>query len=275
MADWPINNAGANILTGGYTGSNSYLNVLTAHATAHTKGAYTELSSATPFTATGIILSVRYSDYPYSYLIDLAIGAAGSESAIINNILYHTSLYTRHAGVGDFFFPINIPKGVRLSARVQSSTGGKVIGLCAMLFSGGFAQSLSGVDTCGANVADSGATAVDPGATANTKGAWVELSAATLRTSHGMVLAFGGILNALMTWTEWRLDIGVGTAGSEQIILADYNLVCAGAGSDVSPKMSNFYPVSIPKGSRLTARAQCGINDATDRLFDIAAYLIY
>jgi hypothetical protein len=275
MSDWAIDYEGRNFATLGYTGSNSYLNALTAHASANTKGSYTELSSATPFAATQMIVMVRYADYTYDYLIDIAIGAAGSEAVIVNNLYYGVYNDGRHTNVCDYCFPINIPKGVRLSARVQASTGGKTVGVGVMLFSGRFNQCLNGVDTYGANTADSGGVSVDPGGAANTKGNWVELTSATDRSSQGIVLAFGGKLNTLFRWGEWRVDIGVGGAGSENVVVSDFNLTIGNVnGILAAPKCSPFMPVSIPKGSRVAVRSQSSITDATDRLFDTIAYLI-
>jgi hypothetical protein len=41
------------------------------------------------------------------------------------------------------------------------------------------------------------------------------------------------------------------------------------SGIDTPEPQYYGFPVSIPKGSRVAARAQCSINDATDRLIDI------
>jgi hypothetical protein len=63
------------------------------------------------------------------------------------------------------------------------------------------------------------------------------------------------------------MDIGVGSAGSEQVLLGDMDL-SASAGSDSIGPMAIGVPVRIPAGTRLAVRAQSNITDATDRLFD-------
>jgi len=40
----------------------------------------------------------------------------------------------------------------------------------------------------------------------------------------------------------------------------------------MQPPVLGPFPVAIPSGSRIAARAQCNISDATDRLFDVAVY---
>ena len=40
------------------------------------------------------------------------------------------------------------------------------------------------------------------------------------------------------------------------------------------PRAQMWYPVSIPAGSRVAARARAGTTDATDRTFDLILYAL-
>lgn len=88
---------------------------------AHTDGAWTELIAATGFNYKWLGLSVyNSSDTGYggavSTLIDLAVGGAGSEVAIVNDLVFSGDTIT-DGTQGEVCFPVAIPAGTRISAR--------------------------------------------------------------------------------------------------------------------------------------------------------------
>ena len=121
-----------------------------------------------------------------------------------------------------------------------------------------------GVSASGAAVSG---TLVDPGATANAKGAWTELAASTafrwgalhMLTRHdpAVTKTFG---------QQWVLDVGVGAAGSEVVVVP--NLCVSGATYHITggyPIWHGPIPVDIPAGSRVAVRAQTSTATAGQR----------
>lgn len=250
---------------------------LTANVSNDTKAtSYTTIISSTAFDAQAIMLNVgrESSTAGIQFLMDIAIGAASSEQDIIQNYLY--SRGNNESADNSILLPIQIPSGTRISGRVQCSSGNSSLRVTAHLFGGDLwaPGGLARVETCGAVTADSGGTGIDPGGSANTKGAYSSaLIASTSFDYKGFFVCIGGNKNSVVAaLTRARLDIAIGAASSEQVILPDYQIVCGTAGDAYMPGVSPFLPIPIPAGSRISARAQSSNTDATDRLFDVVLY---
>jgi hypothetical protein len=97
-------------------------------------------------------------------------------------------------------------------------------------------------------------TTVTSGA-AYTKGAaFTQLIASTTYESYGFWINIGGT-GASATRTDTVMDIAIGAASSEQIIVP--NLLCGWRNAFGTNPMSLFIPIYIPKGSRVSARTAC------------------
>lgn len=260
MADWPINNAFGRVFrqSGG---------VLTANASNNVKGSYaTCVASASE--ADGLLIAFRGVTATRMHLIDVAFGAAASEVNVLENYLFSSDL-----GVTQWvYLPIQVPAGTRISARVQSSTGSTTFEVNVHAVRGSFYGPPPGgrVVTLGANTADSGGTLVDCGATAFTAGAYSQLSASTTADISAILVVTGNNLNTSATFINFLLDISVGAGGSEITILSQILFVTSGSTFGTLPSM--WLPCSIPAGSRVSARASCGTNNATDRQCDVVVY---
>lgn len=98
------------------------------------------------------------------------------------------------------------------------------------------------------------------GGAAVTKGSWVTLVSATDRDWYGFNLAvYGNATTYAATNSNMLLDIGIGGAGSEVVLLPNY--LVGGRVGNISAfltLLSNyppiFIPLFIPKGSRIAAR---------------------
>lgn len=238
-------------------------------ASANTKGSWVEIITTTPYDAAGIFVTF-YADSinPRDYLLDIGIGGSGSEVVLVPNIAY--SLIGSVRQTCSLFIPVAIAAGQRVSMRAQSSTGSQTL-LAQIVLIGATLKSTElyqVAQSLGSNTADSGGTSIDPGASTNTKGAYSELSAATSNKIDWVCILLGGQANSDRTTARWLFDVAIGGAGSEQVILADMQFSC----HSTPDAIVGWYqlPLSIPRGSRVAARAQCDINDATDRLFDIS-----
>lgn len=267
MADWALDTC-AHIETIGAVGSGSTGTTVTASLTANTKGSWVELVSATGRASHSVTVTANPTSLA-AYLLDIGVGAAGSEQVLIADV-HHSGNFEVPMAIG---FPVSIPAGSRVAARLACSTAVARMTTTAYLSSSGFSGSpgLHRVVTYGAVPASSNGTVIDPGATIHTKGAWVQLTSATTAAHRALVMAVGNNNNTAATVTTWLIDIGVGAAGSEQVIVGDFR-VQASASETLVPGSTPVFRVTIPEGSRLAVRSQCLISDATDRLLSCVLY---
>jgi hypothetical protein len=237
---------------GGNSGSGAVGAAVTAAATANTKGAWTQLIAATPADCVFAIISIQQI-YGNRFAIDIGIGPAGSEIVLVPNIVCDVDNTSSGCGCWMITIPLQIPAGIRIAARCQSSAASAVTHVSITTFDGHDGSCIAGVDAIGFNSASTYGTAVTPSGTAGTKGPWNQLIAATTNDYLGFFACFdwngstgqyGGI----------DIDIGIGPSGSEVIIVPD---ICTG-----SPGTYNqFFPIfpilqtEIPAGTRIAARS--------------------
>lgn len=273
--NWSIDRAGPRVAEYGMdTAVSGVNNTLGATcATSNTKGAWVEIVASAPFDVGALLMTINFGGAVYDYLLDIGIGAAGSEQVLFPDLLLSGRVVpTGGLPQKTLTLPLRIPAGSRIAIRQQSSTNtsSNVMIAVHLLPASWFGESARVVTAYGVNAADSGATSVDPGATANTKGAWSQISAATVRDHRGLLMAVGNQVNTVQTAAFFMYDIGVGAAGSEQVLVPNLHHYFA-ANETIAPAY-NYLPVRVPVGSRLAVRAQCSITDAVDRLSDVALY---
>lgn len=269
MGDWSLME-GQLVDTVGEDLATSRGTTVTASSTANTKGSWAQLVAATTYDASGLVVFINKlasSDF----LVDIGIGASGSERIIVPDLV--AGYYTRYQAAV-YYVPISIPAGVRIAARCQSISGGATLSVLVSLLSQGFlpSSSLGRVTAYGANTADSGGTSVDPGGVAHTKNAYSQINGATANPIRALAIGIGCQENGARTQGFWLVDIAVGAAGSEKIILPDVHLSAELTIDSITPSALGVFFIDIPAGVRLAARAQSSITDATDRLFDIVLY---
>jgi hypothetical protein len=104
------------------------------------------------------------------------------------------------------------------------------------------------------SMAAPGLTSMTSGA-ANTKGSWAQIVASTNFDVWGItiVVTLGSQSSAVR---NWLMDLGVGAAASEQVIASNFSLVGPGSMSNTPPSIL-FFPLFIPKGTRVAIRGQC------------------
>ena len=275
MADWLLSPAVGAAELAGIDGAYTRIVSITAHASANTKGSYVELLASTARNYDAMMITESYCQGDADYLTDIAIGAAGSEQVIINNIIRSADDIAVHYGGGILVFPIQIPAGSRISARCQCSVGGNYNRYGITFLASNFYKQCAGiVDTYGAAAADSGGVSIDPGATADTKGAWVEISAGITRSAKFIILGTGAQGNYTRRVSNWFVDVGIGAAGSEQVLIPNLVFGTHTYQGILLPTNTAAIPVDIPAGTRLSVRAQCYVNDSADRKFDAVLYCI-
>ncbi len=276
MADWPLIE-GQDAEAIGSVGAGSDGTTVTSGA-ANTKGSYVQLIASTAFDIHYISIQL----YPVgeatgdALLCDIAVGAASSEYDIIPNLYCESATASFRTPVAQYSFPIFIPAGSRISARCQADAATQAVDINLQGFGFSFMPSApltSLIEAMGFDLSDSAGTLVDPGGSANTKGAWSQLVASTAREIRALGLAVGrNAGNQSLSDADFLVDIGVGAAGSERVIIPDWYAFSGSSGDTYRSQGTPAFPVYIPAGSRVAARAQSSDTDATDRLIDVIAY---
>lgn len=251
MADWPL--LRNSLALEDDAALASYGATITASGSANTKGSYTQIAASLARSCAGVMLQILGNSGAY-VLLDLAIGGAGSEVVVVPNL--HGSISLSSNGNSSIFIPLYLPAGTRVAARCQAGVGASTVRVKALFMTDtfiGLQQQASRYQDWGANLAASQGTSVVSSGSVDTKGAWVQLIAASAFTTKWIIVAMqatGGARN-------FAVDIGVGGAGAEQVVLP--NLYHANAALGLWYSL----PFSIPGGSRVAARAACSTATST------------
>jgi hypothetical protein len=189
-----------------------------AHATtAHTKNAtYTTLIAATAYDAYGISVTVAntaVASTRTSVLVDIAIGGAGSEQVIIPNLIAgnQAASATTSYGGSQYYFPIMIPKGVRVSATCQAFTAADTVHVAVHLFQHPIHGVWYGqrVTAYGADTATSSGTSMSPGS--STYATDVSVSASTTNPIQFLQVGTDLLTNSAGTTLRGLIRVSTGT----------------------------------------------------------------
>lgn len=242
----------------------------------HTKEAtYTELIASTAFDTYFVVITFNNSAAGASNsnnLVDLAIGAAGSEEIIIANLLAGFTTNTVTPGGGrSYLFPLFIPSGSRLAATSQSALVSGTVVMQVELLGGPRMPVWAGsqVITYGITTASSRGVLRTPGSS-GAEGAWGEIAAATSQDHEALVLgAQGTNTDTNMTTNGILWDVGIGAAAAEEAIAE--NLPYMTHSSETTGQQRPWLPIylPIPSGTRLSVR---GSASGTAEAIDCALY---
>lgn len=111
-------------------------------------------------------------------------------------------------------------------------------------------------ENVGSTSAEPGTT-ITAGGTAHEKGSWTQLLASTAYEVYGITVLIAGTGTTASTNMRWLCDIGWGSSGSEEVFIP--NLIGGNTpamNSGVGPGTMYHFPIYIPAGTRLSARAQ-------------------
>lgn len=226
----------------------------TASGTPHAKGAWQEVVAATTEDANWVAMwnatttGANLADT--SMLLDIGVGAAGSEVVIVPNLPVGYGLLGRRP----LGFPVRIPKGSRVAIRAQSVVASATAGF---VFTFGELphgkRAPAALVAMGANTATSRGVSI-AGAAVNTKSSWVEITAATSQPFGALLLGLQGDADTALAAGTGLVDVGVGAAGSEVVVLADFYVSFAVAEQVNYDGGRPIVPASIPAGSRLAVR---------------------
>jgi hypothetical protein len=234
--------------------------VVTASSTIHTKGAYAELITATAFDTcyVEILMSgASVAATATSILVDIAIGAAASETDIISNLnaggasIFSTA--NTSTGGQKYAFPLYIPAGSRVSARCQALISSDTVNVAIRLLGGPTSPVWAGqqVTTYGANIGTSLGVSVAQGIS-DAEGTFTEITSATTAPMSWLSWGVGTAADTTIIGGTALIDVGVGSA-TETVVMENFMY---GQGNSEAIGFVGFagVPVSVPTGQRLAAR---------------------
>jgi hypothetical protein len=233
---------------------------VTASSTIHTKGAWSQLTASTPAGAGMLVLSVSglsVSGSETSCLIDIATGASGSESPMVENIAVGgapTSGASQSVSTL-IMLPVQIASGVRLSARCQALIASDVVNIRYAIYSMGVHALLpTTLDAIGTSTANSRGTAMS-----GASGSWVEITPSTSRDYRFLSIVpsvLGDVTTTNVTYT-----LGVGASNSE-IEIGRNTWSAASGWACRNYGMIPPLPCArlVPAGSRLAIKHDIGAN---------------
>lgn len=266
---------------GGSTPSSAGGLTLTANATINTVGSYVELVTSTPRDTTWALVTIQdtlIATGGATGSINIATGASGSEAVqVANLIMQHDSLSSEAGDCATYWFPWVVPAGTRIAANCQSDNASNTYAVSIMLFDDAMGSVVGGghIDTIGFNSATTLGTLIDPGATALTKGAYSVVTSSLTYDLAGFFLGFDGQGGTGSSQVRWTLDIATGATGSEVVLLPDFQLysrAISTSSKPIYPPNTPYFPIQIPAGTQINARAQCNVVTATSRKFGVTLY---
>lgn len=255
----------------GATSSASTGTTLTS-GSAHTKGSWTQLTSSIPSDVVGLYLSVT-TPSNYVYFLDLSVGSGNS--IVLENLHWITR---PNFSPGIVYLPLALPAGEPLYARISSRASSATVNVIAHCVRSSFNTSRAYAlgTSYGATVGSSSGTVVDPGAVGDTKGSWTEITSSTSRTIRSLLIcAAQGYEPAAYPASygniNWLIDIGVGGAGSETILIPDLTTMTCSTSDGFDVRWMGPFDVTIPAATRIAIRCQCDyVADANTRLIRFA-----
>ena len=228
--------------------------VITADSTSHVKGAWAEIDASVGFDVMYFQVGgddTHINNNDTGQLMDIGVGSEGNEKVLVANI---PTGYSACGGRSPAGFPVFIPKGTRISARIQATIASDVLEVILYLRGGRswMGETFQTVDTMGAKTSLSGGTSISSQAI-------VEIVASTPNEYKGLGLVFDlGQASSTGGGADRVVEVFVGATSSEKSLVANIDFR-----SDSSEEVAwvipfhGFIPMrfNIPAGSRLSAQA--------------------
>jgi hypothetical protein len=242
------------------TPAGNFGTLVTASATPHSKNTtYTELIASTAFDAYGILIMLAntfVAATDTSMLVDIAIGAAASETVIIPNLNggFAGDITVLNVGGQKYWFPLRIPQGSRVSATAQAAVVSDDVRVSIWLYGKPLRPVWAGTQVVdyGTNMATSKGVSVAMGVS-GAEGSWTQIVASTSQAHSYLAAGIACAADTTVAAGTGFLDIGKGAATERSIV---ENLPY---GLSTNEALSYFFPFSawaqVAPGERLAARA--------------------
>lgn len=245
-----------------------------SNASANTKGTWVTNAAYKPPVAWNLMHVSLINANAGDFTVDVGVDDGAGNVFILCPDLRCPGLKIAKGGMAHYWLPLQVPAGRQLAFRCQSSTGNQgcrvSIGGSSIGIGGaqGYARMVSLY-----TVGTSRGVAIDPGATAHVKGSWTQLVASTADRIGGLMMAVGHNNDtARTTSANIVLDLGIGAAASERVLLPDVLFAYETNLDQWMPTVAGPFPCDLPAGVRLAARAQSESNVAGDRTLDLALW---
>jgi hypothetical protein len=231
---------------------------VTASATTHAKGAWTQLLASSSADASLIVIGVNNftTNADTSSLLDIGTGASGSETVLIGDIAIggHATL---NANVSTYIpIPIRVASGTRIAARIQSVVASRAANVRIYLIdTGDYNQAPTSVDVIGANTATSNGTLMS-----GASGTWVQVTASTSRAYRAVAVVPSLASGEVAIIQPMIYDLGTGASGSEVEIGKVEIDISNAEFLGYRPVLSPLVAKNIPSGTRLAIKHNISSN---------------
>jgi hypothetical protein len=222
----------------------------------NTEGSWAQLGAATtPRHAKGMIVCIDGNGTTNTFsLVDIGVGTTGNEVAIYSDLMAGSASNRQNSC--RYWLPCDVPAGTQINVRCRSNSAALAVNVQVLFFYGSFMGGQYGgiVDTYGAVTATSKATNIADGG-ANTKNAnYATIAASTTRHHKGLIVATQ--CNSTATAKTHFLDVAIGSAGNEKVIIPNLQLDRDGSAGQHRHPIYMPIPVNIPSGTRLSVNMQ-------------------
>jgi hypothetical protein len=201
-----------------------------------------------------------------NHLVDVGVDPAGgsSYSAIISNIVagYSGIFATTIVPAGHkFFFPMRVPAGATIAARVQGSDSGTpgTVRIAMKLYgqpSAPWTMPCGQISETIGTITNSSGVSFTPGNAAD--GTWTSLGT-TSRDLWWFQLAYQLNSNIVTAETTY-IELGAGASGSQRVLIRRFHMGVATEGmGDLADSQLNWFEGyhRIPSGTELWVRGRC------------------
>lgn len=227
------------------------------------KGSWAQLIAATTHTTYGILICINSntaSSTSRNTVVDIGIGAAGSEIVVIADLLGGNAANYNSPGSGIwYYFPIALEAGVRVAARARSTvtTGFRVfVQLMQEPANPSLIKKASYVETLG--VAGTAGTSVTPGTTAESE--WILLGTTSRRCWFWQVGAQVRTEDTSHVGAAVHIDLAEGDGTNFNVILQDAVFTTASSESHTLSPLTIGCEYPVPEGRNIYVRAQSSNN---------------
>jgi hypothetical protein len=224
---------------------------LSLGATANTKTAWTQVFASTSAAVGGIKVISRGAytlTSAQSAITDIGIGAAGSETVIVPNLL--TGAPANHFGGISFDIPVSIPAGSRIAIRASSQRVSYVLPVLVILFPATDpATTPTSVDTLGIATATSSGMSMT-----GASGTYTQIIASTARDYQALIIVPGPSSNSAYPGLAPIFTCAVGAAGAERDVTQSATNSDAGLGFGNFPLSGERGGGLVPAGSRISVK---------------------
>ena len=266
---------GSPVSGGAWVGQNG-ADICVPSATMHTKGSWSDVTTLgrSGQIAFGLTWGQSYTSHRMM-LIDLAIGAAGSEQVILSNLAIAFSAAGSSACRAhwqEIVLPLTLPEGSLLRARCQSSYGSNAGVYPVLSSSYNLPSAWTGneITTYGADTANTAGTTLTAGAGNFAWGPYAQLTSSCNRMECFFVVVFPRVAQNAFSDQDGWWELAVGESGSEQII-ASGNTEANLATQLNNPQWFGPYYQQVADGQRLSGRLMRQ-NTTSQRTLDMIVY---